>query len=361
MMAVCRVCGLEGHKDLFQKDASRVSGVKNTCKICVNDKLLKIKYAKDWLQYLEENKNGFHVKECKEHGILDSKDIWIYSHRKDGRLYYGLKCLLCTNKKSMIRRMKPKIIPAIKKCCFCSIEKTLDLFVIEKRSNDGRASRCKRCHVNYQKKYYEGNKIENCKDKIYLEAANKICNRCEKDKKINEFSKSHRNATGYRNTCNQCYAELNKISREKRYNQRVASLKEVTCKACKQTKQLSNFSRHQLSALNPSCKDCKCYFDAMANKKSISNLYKLSTAEYKQMVKEQHNLCFICGKPEQYKLRGKVKRLSVDHCHKSQSQGISKVRSLLCGACNVGLGSFRDSSENLRKAADYLDFHNEKT
>lgn len=56
----------------------------------------------------------------------------------------------------------------------------------------------------------------------------------------------------------------------------------------------------------------------------------------------QNNQCKICGIiPEN--------RLFVDHCHIS-----GKIRGLLCRDCNIGLGYFRDSEENLAKAIVYL-------
>jgi hypothetical protein len=46
--------------------------------------------------------------------------------------------------------------------------------------------------------------------------------------------------------------------------------------------------------------------------------------------------------------------LHIDHNHLT-----GKTRALLCDKCNVGLGSFRDNPDLLRKAAAYLEFHDE--
>lgn len=42
----------------------------------------------------------------------------------------------------------------------------------------------------------------------------------------------------------------------------------------------------------------------------------------------------------------------MDHCHDS-----SRIRGLLCHTCNSGIGKLRDNPELLRKAADYLERH----
>ncbi len=57
--------------------------------------------------------------------------------------------------------------------------------------------------------------------------------------------------------------------------------------------------------------------------------------------KKQKGHCAICGL--------KMKPPNQDHNHKT-----GKLRSLLCGTCNRGLGLFKDSARLLNKAADYL-------
>ena len=73
-------------------------------------------------------------------------------------------------------------------------------------------------------------------------------------------------------------------------------------------------------------------------------------AEYERMFKEQNGVCAVCSNPETEKIMDKVRPLSVDHSHAN-----GKVRGLLCGSCNRGLGKFRDSPSLLRKAADYIE------
>ena len=56
----------------------------------------------------------------------------------------------------------------------------------------------------------------------------------------------------------------------------------------------------------------------------------------------QEGKCKICSE-FQY-------RLQIDHCHTTM-----KLRGLICGPCNRGLGVFRDNPEALRNAARYLE------
>lgn len=69
--------------------------------------------------------------------------------------------------------------------------------------------------------------------------------------------------------------------------------------------------------------------------------YGITLEQYKEMVMKQDSKCSICNQC--------VDKLTVDHDHSN-----GKVRGLLCNACNVGLGNFRDNTSYLRKAIDYL-------
>ncbi len=68
------------------------------------------------------------------------------------------------------------------------------------------------------------------------------------------------------------------------------------------------------------------------------------------MCAAQKGLCAICGKPETLVVRGKVRRLAVDHDHLT-----GRVRRLLCLGCNTGIGKFQHDPALLRAAADYLE------
>lgn len=67
----------------------------------------------------------------------------------------------------------------------------------------------------------------------------------------------------------------------------------------------------------------------------------------------QSDRCAIC-KRQFAEL--KPKEICVDHDH-AISDGSPNVRAILCGACNKGLGMFRDSPQLMREAAAYLEHH----
>lgn len=76
-----------------------------------------------------------------------------------------------------------------------------------------------------------------------------------------------------------------------------------------------------------------------------SHIYKrlgITMADYFTIAEAQGWSCKICGKTPKA-------RMHLDHCHKTM-----RVRGLLCGTCNKGLGQFKDSAALLDAAAEYL-------
>jgi hypothetical protein len=77
--------------------------------------------------------------------------------------------------------------------------------------------------------------------------------------------------------------------------------------------------------------------------KNIRDRYKISGAEFFQMLKDQMYTCLIC--------EGPINELTavVDHCHDD-----NQVRSLLCSGCNSGIGLLRHNKEIAARAVEYL-------
>lgn len=122
----------------------------------------------------------------------------------------------------------------------------------------------------------------------------------------------------------------------------VNSNNEVLCLHCKQNKNILEFERYETCGYRI-CKICE------KEKLLKHDLKKLgcSVEEYQKLHLEQDGQCKIClTRVGHVSKNGKEARLAVDHCHKT-----GKIRGLLCGKCNMGLGLLEDK---LEQALDYL-------
>lgn len=141
---------------------------------------------------------------------------------------------------------------------------------------------------------------------------------------------------------------------------------EKGCPRCEQVKPLDAFNRRSNGRLRSWCKPCvndytRSYVKTehgAARRKAAQDAYNarnpdyhvgykygLKPGEFGRMLEDQDGLCAICRQPSE-------KTLHVDHDHASGA-----VRELLCSACNLGIGKFKDDSALLRAAADYIDRH----
>lgn len=77
---------------------------------------------------------------------------------------------------------------------------------------------------------------------------------------------------------------------------------------------------------------------------AIKRLFGIDQAEVDRMFVEQNGACVICGN-----WLDQGRNTHIDHNHVS-----GKVRGLLCGLCNKGLGLFKDSPDLLELASKYL-------
>lgn len=89
-----------------------------------------------------------------------------------------------------------------------------------------------------------------------------------------------------------------------------------------------------------------------AVKRRRDEKYGLRPGQYDAMVAFQNNKCAICRRPESAKRAGKVKNLSLDHCHAT-----GKVRACLCTKCNLTLGQLLDNIGIIDNFIEYLVFH----
>jgi hypothetical protein len=129
------------------------------------------------------------------------------------------------------------------------------------------------------------------------------------------------------------------------------------CCRCKNRMPLENFSRSGgAGRLNSRCRPCHAEYTKshyLANtdyykEKAIRNrparhiAYGLTDAAFQRLLDNHSGCCGICGQD--------VDPLVIDHDHSN-----GRVRGLLCGNCNRGLGFFKDTPDYLRSAAAYLE------
>lgn len=93
----------------------------------------------------------------------------------------------------------------------------------------------------------------------------------------------------------------------------------------------------------------KGYRSARNTKLKVS--YGITIDQYDAMILAQENKCLICDVYMCGKTNGV--RPCVDHSHDE----IRKVRGVLCGRCNMGLGYFRENINFLSKAVEYMRMH----
>lgn len=137
------------------------------------------------------------------------------------------------------------------------------------------------------------------------------------------------------------------------------------CGRCGEVKPRSEFGvdKRLSGGLAWQCKDCKRKQDAAdrakkepgAHRDFALKKYGITQADYEVMLAEQGGGCAICGSTDAqnhtvFAKHGTKSSLHVDHDHVT-----GKVRGVLCGPCNLGLGRFGDDPDRLRRAAAYLD------
>jgi hypothetical protein len=155
-----------------------------------------------------------------------------------------------------------------------------------------------------------------------------------------------------------------------KYAEELLSSKLKKCSKCKKIKDIDLFypSRYHVDNCDSWCRKCKLLanqayvknvekaketreFRKMYDRKQrlklarIKHRYKLSADKYSLLLQQQDNLCAICN----VSLNLFGKNTHIDYCHKTK-----KIRGLLCGNCNQGLGNFRDDINFLNSAIDYL-------
>lgn len=127
-------------------------------------------------------------------------------------------------------------------------------------------------------------------------------------------------------------------------------MSEKECATCKIVKPLEQFFRNKNGRQGrlERCKECikqvpgrKEYIRGWEVKRDFG----ISLQEYNELEAKQR-CCAICGKTNL--------KLHLDHDHST-----GKLRKFLCGSCNRGISLLQESPVLLKRAAQYLEDHND--
>ena len=128
----------------------------------------------------------------------------------------------------------------------------------------------------------------------------------------------------------------------------------VTCRDCGRQRTPREMSRSKPSICK-TCSTARTRAWAEANpdewerhrrKSYLKQKYGITPERYDDMLAAQGGVCAVCGTPPEDP-RGY--RMHVDHCHDT-----GRVRGILCGSCNRGMGNFGDDIARLEAAIRYL-------
>ena len=155
--------------------------------------------------------------------------------------------------------------------------------------------------------------------------------------------------------CNKCGNEYPETYEYFRYNKSRDGSKKWLSRRCRKcdseytSKYCKDTQRHKLPHVKAHYKRYREGHKREIRYKYYERVFGITKEEFKAMVKMQKNGCAICEEP----LKSNDKHsFNIDHCHDT-----GKVRGILCGKCNRGIGHFNNSEQLLKAAARYL--HNQ--
>lgn len=154
----------------------------------------------------------------------------------------------------------------------------------------------------------------------------RVCPECKIEKNYSEFYKESSTSTGISSYCKLCKNKKAKEIMSRSYNKKKANVRAASYRK-------NNPEKFKLGV-------------KMSSYKKLGII--ITKEEYKKLYDMQNGYCAICNKH----VSNCKKDLALDHCHIT-----GKVRGFLCDPCNTALGMFKDNTETLFKAIDYLFKH----
>lgn len=122
------------------------------------------------------------------------------------------------------------------------------------------------------------------------------------------------------------------------------------CLACENLKKTCDLHRRENRerVAKHRAKYKKPSFGQLINKRkhALKSKYGLTPQEFEELMQKSNFKCCICGFSQT-----EFNRFfpCVDHSHQT-----NRIRGILCGNCNRGLGAFKDDIYRLQKAINYL-------
>jgi hypothetical protein len=161
----------------------------------------------------------------------------------------------------------------------------------------------------------------------------KICNHCKREKDTAEFGKDKHGKDGFNPKCKSCCNKFQSLRKDekKAYDAEYRIKNRIILRA---KDKIRNEARSE---------ERRSY--------KLTKKFGITAAEYDVKLAEQNHKCAICRKPEKVMVKGKIKRLAVDH-RKEPFQ----VRGLLCNNCNRALGLLFENIRTMLRMIKYVLF-----
>lgn len=170
-----------------------------------------------------------------------------------------------------------------------------------------------------------------------------ICGRCKEEKSITDFSPSRRGKSGY--PCRSCVALESQLRRDS-----FGQDESYKCGKCRKILPADNFTASKRTN-GAYCKACcaevarSSRLDSFSGDLSLERKllrYGITKEEYNDLLLSQMGRCAICSE------------FLADELHTDHNEETGKVRGLLCGQCNRGIGLLKHDPDRLIAAAMYL-------
>lgn len=271
-----------------------------------------------------------------------------------------------------------------RRCSRCGNEKPINEFVLNRSDRSGHGYHCKPCHnrvsrenrervhgsvQNYMLKHRYGITADEFDEMLARQEG--VCAICL-SRKARHVDHDHSTGLVRGILCFACNGALGQFDENLAWLERAIQYLEghrdlvseslqpygephesKTCPDCRESKALDEFPRNRNSkdGRHIYCKTCHNVRGRESKKRlhggsrhyHLSRRYGIGARDVIELIKTQDGLCAVCReRPAE----------QVDHDH-----GTGRVRGILCGGCNAGLGQLKEDPEIIRRAIDYLRRH----